>query len=307
MDGAGMRGVFMRTMTMWIALAMIAAGCGDSEKPDPVKGSSTPPGPDANKGDGDQLATARKARDRAAIFLKKMQKENGLFTIKIKGHEIPEEYHVALTSMVCLALGDAGGASANDPEIEKALAFVVGNLNDSGAIVAGNKGYENYNTALALLALVRLGGGRYAEAIKKARDFLEGSQHLSGGISYNSNKQKKGPDLPNTVSTLEALKAAGLKADNPVMQRHAAGLAVLGLRKPHLTTPQVNIAPVQIDRLRDAGSGVEQEHHQRPKVRGASVDQMLGFVRPQPPHSPPRLPRPLDLPVLAQAAFGRVM
>ena len=103
------------------------------------------------------------------------------------------------------------------PELEKGYAFLIKNVQPDGGIYI--KARANYNTALALMALVlHPDPSKFDQAILGARRFLISRQMdldekgkadnpLDGGIGYGDDKGFHA-DLSNTHFTLEALKYA---------------------------------------------------------------------------------------------------
>jgi hypothetical protein len=95
--------------------------------------------------------------------------------------------------------------------------------------------------------------------------------------------------------------------DQPGMQRHAALIAVLGIEERHMRSRKIDIAPVEVKRLRHPRAGPQQEHHQRPQMAGARREQRLGLVERDPAHPPLGLLRALDDALGTQPTLGRVV
>ena len=103
------------------------------------------------------------------------------------------------------------------PDLEKGYSFLLKNVQPDGGIYV--KARANYNTALALMAMVlHPDAKRFDKEILAARRFLIGRQMdldekgkgdnpLDGGIGYGDDKGNHA-DLSNTHFTLEALKYA---------------------------------------------------------------------------------------------------
>jgi squalene-hopene/tetraprenyl-beta-curcumene cyclase len=97
-----------------------------------------------------------------------------------------------------------------------------------GGIYASGSLHRNYETCISIMAFSAANaGGHYSEQIKKAEHFLrelqwdqgegiESSDPSWGGGGYGSHQR---PDMSNTQFLMEALKEAGVKADDPAMQK----------------------------------------------------------------------------------------
>ncbi len=127
---------------------------------------------------------------------------------------------VAFTALaICshLMAPDRKSTDPISPELEKAYAFLLKNVQPDGGIYV--KARANYNTALALLALVlHPTPQKFDDHIIKARRYLVGRQldldekgkgdnPLDGGIGYGDDKGNHA-DLSNMHFAIEALKYA---------------------------------------------------------------------------------------------------
>jgi len=140
-------------------------------------------------------------------WLAEKQKANGSWSQE----ELP-----ALTALSLMSFqGDPSGFYKNKyaDNINKGYAFILKNVKPDGAIYASDV-YVNYNTAVCTTALVVANHPEYEGIIRKARNYIIGSQHdegkpgmgdspYDGGIGYG--RTDKNPDLSNTVLALEAL------------------------------------------------------------------------------------------------------
>jgi squalene-hopene/tetraprenyl-beta-curcumene cyclase len=118
---------------------------------------------------------------------------------------------LALMSIMSAEDSDSHGASA----IERGFRFLRSNVQADGGVY--NEGLSNYNTAISLLAFLKLGAPQDAMLIRNARDFLLRQQanqmmrpELNGGIGYGPSgvsPKRQHPDLDNTLVSLEALRA----------------------------------------------------------------------------------------------------
>ncbi len=161
---------------------------------------------------------AKAAMDKAVAFLKAQQKPDG---------SIGAKPHVGITSLAIAALVEAGAKESAKEVIEKAVAFILASQQkegpDKGAIFDPKMGYANYNTSVAIMALVAVDKEKYKDAIAAARDYEIGIQRTdgayNGAIGYGSNKEN--PDLSNLAFAVLALHDAGVGADADVMKRAA--------------------------------------------------------------------------------------
>ena len=112
--------------------------------------------------------------------------------------------------------------------VRRGIDYLLSFSQPSGGIHPDDSPYANYETAIAVMALVASNeDGRYDETIAKAEAFLKGlqwdggesidpSDPAYGGAGYGS---KQRPDLSNTAFLIEALRAAGVAEDDPAIQR----------------------------------------------------------------------------------------
>jgi squalene-hopene/tetraprenyl-beta-curcumene cyclase len=125
-------------------------------------------------------------------------------------------------AITALALMSILRAEGSDPSaagaIEKGFRFLRSNVQADGGVYS--EGLSNYNTAISLLAFLKLGDPMDAVLIKNARDFLVKQQaeqmmrpELNGGIGYGPSgvsPKRQHPDLDNTLVSLEALRSCEL-------------------------------------------------------------------------------------------------
>ncbi|MCA9033487.1 MAG: terpene cyclase/mutase family protein [Planctomycetaceae bacterium] len=155
---------------------------------------------------------------KALQFLEVTQNEDGSWT---------RSDAVGITALVTSSLIETG-KSVDDPIVAKALNYLVKNQQPEGGIFAAGSRHQNYETCIALMALADANkDGRFNQHIKKAETFLRGlqwdegegiesSDGAYGGGGYDS---KQRPDMSNTQFLVEALKKAGVKEDDPAMQK----------------------------------------------------------------------------------------
>ncbi len=166
---------------------------------------------------GPDIKTLKAMREKAINFLKTTQNDDGSWTSKTQP---------GITAMVCFGL-ECGGAKADDVTLQKGLKHLLGYLQKDGGIYHPETNHKNYETSLTVLALSGANtDGKLTGTIKDAEKFLrllqwdetEGvdkSQPAFGGAGYGKSQR---PDLSNTTFLLDALKAAGVKSDDPAMQ-----------------------------------------------------------------------------------------
>jgi squalene-hopene/tetraprenyl-beta-curcumene cyclase len=166
---------------------------------------------------GPDAKLLKSLREKGVNFLKTTQSEDGSWTSATQP---------GITAMACFGLV-SGGVKTDDPVLQKALKHLLGYLQKDGGIYHPETNHKNYETSLTVLALAGANSdGRYTGQIKDAEKFLKALQwdeaegadksHPNfGGAGYGKSNR---PDLSNTTFLLDALKAAGVKADDPAMK-----------------------------------------------------------------------------------------
>ena len=145
--------------------------------------------------------------DRALGWLKAQQQADGHWSVA---------EHPALTALPTMAFLRAPGPKGRDAAVTgKALEFIRGNAKPDGGIYT--TGLSNYNTSIALMALLEGDNPKDDAIIEAARKFITGMQakgmaleSLDGGIGYGPtgvSPARKHPDMDNTLFALEALRA----------------------------------------------------------------------------------------------------
>ncbi|NNJ27299.1 hypothetical protein LzC2_34010 [Planctomycetes bacterium LzC2] len=163
-------------------------------------------------------AEIQAARQRGVDFLRTTQNDDGGWTANEA---------LGITAIATVGLMDSG-LTAESPAVAKALDFIVANAKPDGGIYAEDSTHRNYETALALMALSRVEGDRYAKTIEGGRAFLKGLQWDQGegidssdvrwgGAGYGSTGDR--PDLSNTQFLIEALKSTGSGPDDEAIQK----------------------------------------------------------------------------------------
>ena len=103
--------------------------------------------------------------DKGLLWLRDQQNPDGSWTYSGR---VTEE-NVGLTAMATLAFLNHG-IDENDPTVRKAIDWILSKQQADGKIT--NRGYHNYDTSLAVLALVATRNESYYDEIKKAVSFL---------------------------------------------------------------------------------------------------------------------------------------
>lgn len=157
-------------------------------------------------------------RARAVRFLKLTQSADGTWTTA----NVPGITALCLTSLL------QNGVPADDPAVARGLKFLTSLVRENGGIYHPQTQHRNYETSISMLALAAANtDGQYDSTIRNAEKFLRGLQWDEdeeqkpedpgyGGAGYGKHQR---PDLSNTQFLLEALKTAGVKADDPAMQK----------------------------------------------------------------------------------------
>lgn len=157
-------------------------------------------------------------RTKAVQFLKLTQSADGTWTTA----NVPGITALCVTSLL------QSGVSADDPSVARALKFLTSLVRDNGGIYHPQTQHRNYETSISVLALSAANkDGKYNKIIRNAEKFLRGLQWDEdeeqkpedpgyGGAGYGKHQR---PDLSNTQFLLEALKTAGVKSDDPAMQK----------------------------------------------------------------------------------------
>jgi len=165
-------------------------------------------------------ARIRDIAERGIDYLKSQgQAANGAFS---------PESGAAVTSLCVSAILRHRPEAINDPAIKQALAFIESNIRGDGGIHAEGSLYKNYETCVAVDALIQANRNQnYDSALERARLFIRGlqwdeSEGLTskdaayGGAGYGTHQR---PDLSNTSFMVEALRQLGDRADDEAIQK----------------------------------------------------------------------------------------
>ena len=184
----------------------------------------------------------------------------GIEYLKVRGQDsdgsISGSNGTAITSLAVQAILAHRPDAVTDPSVQNALRYILNNVRSDGGIYANGSKYRNYETSVAVSALVRANrDGRYDSELDRAEVFLRGlqwdegegvesSDAAYGGAGYGSHGR---PDLSNTSFMLDALKDLGNGPDDEAIQKALAFVS----RTQNLNT-QSNDTP-HADKIDDGG------------------------------------------------------
>ena len=158
--------------------------------------------------------------DSAISFLKNRgQADDGRFS---------PESGIAVTALCVRAILDHRPTEVNSPQVRKALDVILANVRGDGGIYSPASKYRNYETSVAVSALVAANeNDRFESELKRAEVFLkkmqwdegegvESSDVAYGGAGYAKHGR---PDLSNTSYMLDALRDLGNDAEDEAIQK----------------------------------------------------------------------------------------
>ncbi|MCW3099729.1 MAG: Squalene cyclase [Chthonomonadaceae bacterium] len=170
------------------------------------------------------LVKAKQAVAKGLDYLRKTQEADGSW-----GH------YPATTALALSAFLRNGRTELGDPAVARGFQFLTRSAKPNGAIYSDVLGpslaLPNYNTSLAIVALVEAHNAAYRPVIQKAQQYLskvqfdeeEGinpSNPMYGGIGYGDDPgDETHPDLSNLQHALEALHVSGTPANAPVFKK----------------------------------------------------------------------------------------
>ncbi|WP_254511947.1 prenyltransferase/squalene oxidase repeat-containing protein [Anatilimnocola floriformis] len=200
-----------------------------------------------------RLSLAQEKKD-SALSADETKKLNtavskGLEFLKTKGQSEDGSISrgIGITSLGIAAMLQ-NGLTPQDPAVAKGLKLIESSAQPSGAIMSPKSRFQNYETCLAVVALSLANKDKkYDEILKKADKFIRSNQFdgeeghdkdsvMFGGGGYGAGGQGR-PDLSNTAFMVEALNAAGAKADDPAIQNALVFVSrCQNLESPYNTT-----------------------------------------------------------------------
>ena len=156
------------------------------------------------------------AISKGLAWLQKQQQPSGALVNPLNAASSAD--HPALTALPLLAFyREPTGKAADEyaATLAKGYAYLRTLVRPDGGIYA--RGLSNYNTAVAMTALLNSGDPQDEPIIAAARAFMVGQQargmikpELDGGCGYGptgASPKRQHPDLDNTLIALEALRA----------------------------------------------------------------------------------------------------
>jgi len=138
------------------------------------------------------------------------------------------ETGAAVTALCVRAILTHRPQATGDPVVQKALKYIESKIQGDGGIYATGSRYRNYETSVAVGALLKANqDGRYDSVLKRAELFLkeiqwdegegiESSDTAYGGAGYGKHER---PDLSNTSFLVDALHELGNGADDESIQK----------------------------------------------------------------------------------------
>lgn len=165
-------------------------------------------------------ADVDRAIDRGIEFLRSRgQGDNGAFS---------GETGAAVTGLCVRAILEHRPQAVNDPVVVKAIEYLESMIQGDGGIYATGSRYRNYETSVAVGALVKANQeGKYDSVLARAKAFLkdiqwdegegvESSDAAYGGAGYGSHER---PDLSNTSFLIDALHELGESQQDESIQK----------------------------------------------------------------------------------------
>ena len=197
----------MRTFLTLLSISLVSVSWGQPTSPEATSESSLDAGID-------------RAAARGIEFLRNRgQADDGSFS---------SETGAAVTALCVRAILEHRPRATSDPAVAKALKFIESKIQGDGGIYATGSLYRNYETSVAVGALIKANtDGRYDSVLKRAEHFLkelqwdegegaESSDAAYGGAGYGKHKR---PDLSNTSFLIDALHELGKGQDDEAIQK----------------------------------------------------------------------------------------
>jgi squalene-hopene/tetraprenyl-beta-curcumene cyclase len=217
----------MKQITAFILTAAVAAAPIAWMAPQASAADAAPSAASASAASArqDPAAQAQVLIDKGLAYLKAQQKPDG-------GWQTDKDFP-AMTAIVLRAFVESGGKyDANTDFVKKGYDRLFKYQLDTGGIY--QDALANYNTAIAVSSIAAAKNPAYKERLDRAVAFLKKLQWVPngekgpkgetvndpknpwyGGWGYGNHSR---PDLSNAHFSIEALKDAGLKEDDPAFQ-----------------------------------------------------------------------------------------
>jgi squalene-hopene/tetraprenyl-beta-curcumene cyclase len=166
-----------------------------------------------------EAATTADIAAKAVAFLRPRQGSDGSWS--------GDRKEPGITALVVTAMLRSGRVTADDPAINKGLAYLERFLGPKGGL--SEAPHSVYSTSVALMAFQAANkGGRFDRVIKGGQEYLKETQFDEGegkaradvqygGLGYGGDNSR--PDLSNTSFFVDALRESGLPADDPALQK----------------------------------------------------------------------------------------
>jgi len=223
----------MRNLLFFAFVLAAIASCGGVTVGGTEPAAVSPAAPESAVKEG-PVPAIDSSIERAIAYLASAQnKDDGSYGVT-STEDGKEEYigDVGITGLVVAAIAQSPFAEreASKEYFQKAVKYLLDNVQPNGAISNAGKGLDNYRTSIAIMALQAVDAKKYADTIKKAQDFIKSiqftaaSEKLSskdnpayeGGIGYGGSFVR--PDLSNTQMAIEALRESGVDASDETIK-----------------------------------------------------------------------------------------
>jgi len=199
----------------------------------PVSLTLSPPPADTQAIDAPHLAKAQQLLNGGLKYLLAQREADGGWSL---GGGLMKP---AITGLVLKALLRHGDLDRTSPVVKKGFEAMLRYRQKDGAIFDPKQGGPAYTTAIAITAMTEAKDPAYTEAIRQAVGYLKGIQVQPGqespdggtvaadsprvgGIGYGRSGE---PNLSVLGFAIEAWHEAGVKGDDPAMQRAVAFLS----------------------------------------------------------------------------------
>ncbi len=178
--------------------------------------------------------SAAKSIRRGLDWLVTKQNANGSFGV-VPG--APEPGEPGVTGLAIRALARAPAAArteAHQAALDKAVAHLLALQQEDGSFALPGTGLTTYRTAIGIMALIAVDAKKYAEPIRRGRDFLVSTQFSEthgleggdpkksphyGGFGYDATGTRPDADMSNGQFALDALRQAGLDPSSETFKR----------------------------------------------------------------------------------------